>query len=271
MLRLDGKIIVSGAGLHSGRECRLTIEPYRSRYVVMRCDDEECPLPELKSDGTNRGSDYIFPSGKVIRTCEHVLSALSGTGIYSGVRVIVDGGEMPALDGCAKMLCEEILSHGHDDGAIAEPLNVPAPLIVSNDDRTRFVAVFPADEFHITYTVEYDSVGVQTYDYGPCEYVSEIASARTFAYERDIEYLRSHGMALGGSLDNAILIGETITAKGGLRWQNEFVRHKVLDIIGDLASIGRPLRGHIIAMRAGHELHLKLAEKLKGEILIGRD
>ena len=75
--------------------------------------------------------------------------------------------------------------------------------------------------------------------------------------------MRSHGMALGGSLDNAIVVGEKIQAKGGLRWKDEFVRHKVLDLIGDLASLGRPLNAHIIAMRAGHELHLKLAEKLK--------
>ena len=82
--------------------------------------------------------------------------------------------------------------------------------------------------------------------------------------QSDIDYLRSHGMALGGSLDNAIVIGETIQAKGGLRWPDEFVRHKVLDILGDLAAVGRPLNAHIIAVKAGHELHLKLAEILRG-------
>ncbi len=81
---------------------------------------------------------------------------------------------------------------------------------------------------------------------------------------RDIEYLRSQGMALGGTLDNAIAVGETIQAKGGLHWPDEFARHKVLDIIGDLAAAGRPINAHIIAVKAGHELHLKLAEKLRG-------
>ena len=82
----------------------------------------------------------------------------------------------------------------------------------------------------------------------------------------DIEYLRSQGMALGGSLDNAIVVGKEIQASGGLHWENEFVRHKILDLIGDLAALGKPLKAHIIAMKAGHELHLKLTEKLKGVI-----
>ena len=80
------------------------------------------------------------------------------------------------------------------------------------------------------------------------------------------EYLRSQGMALGGSLDNAIVVGKEIQASGGLHWENEFVRHKILDLIGDLAALGKPLKAHIIAMKAGHELHLKLTEKLKGVI-----
>ena len=264
---------MTGPGLHSGRECVLTIEPYDSPEVIMRSGDDEYPLRLLKSDGTKRGSDYIFPDGSSIRTCEHVLSALAGTGIYSGVRVTADGGEMPALDGCAEEVCSQIMSHSHDDGEELQGINIARPVIVSNDDRTRFVAAFPADVLHITYTVEYETVGTQIYDYthSPGKYIADIASARTFAYERDIEYLRSHGMALGGSLDNAILIGSTVYAKGGLRWENEFVRHKVLDLIGDLSSIGRPLNAHIIAVRAGHDLHLKLAEKLKGDLASGRN
>lgn len=268
-MRLNGKIVLEGAGLHSGKLCRLMIEPYESDEVILSCGDEEAPLHTLRTNGTNRGSDYIFPSGRIVRTCEHVLSALAGTGIYSGVRVTVDGGEMPALDGCAETLCGEILSRSDDDGHEVRPLEVCKPVIVSNDERTRFVAAFPCDSLHVTYTVEYDCVGCQVYDYtySPENYAANIAPARTFAYERDVEYLRSHGMALGGSLDNAILIGSKIQAKGGLRWEDEFVRHKVLDLIGDLSSLGRPLNVHIIAVRAGHELHLRLAEKLKEEYL----
>ena len=269
MRQLNGIIRIEGLGLHSGKKCTLTLEPCGTPEVMMN----EIPLRMLKTNGTNRGSDYIFPDGSEIRTCEHVLSALYGTGIYSGVRVNVDGGEMPALDGCAKTLCNEIMSHSYEDGHEVQSLEVKEPVIVSNEERTRFIAAFPCDCLHITYTVEYEKVGAEICDYThtPANYAADIAGARTFAMEREIEYLRSHGMALGGTLDNAILIGDTIRAKGGLRWPDEFVRHKVLDLIGDLSSLGRPLKAHIIALRAGHELHLKLTERLKGDKEIARD
>lgn len=263
---LDGKIILTGKGLHSGNECKLVIENCESPEIIM-CDGEnEIPLRKMRSSGTNRGSDYFFPDGKCIKTCEHVLSALTGMGIYSGVKLTVNGGEMPALDGCAEMLCCEISKHYINTDS-QQPIKITSPVIVSSDDKKRFVAAFPAEGLHITYVVEYEYIGSQIYDYEHCQenYMKDIAAARTFALAKDIEYLFSHGMALGGSLDNAILVGETIEARGGLRWPDEFVRHKVLDIIGDLASLGRPLNAHIIALRAGHELHLKFAEKLRGE------
>ena len=266
---LNGKIIIEGLGLHSGKACRLTIEPCDTREILMCSGENELPLRKLKTNGTNRGSDYIFPDGTKLRTCEHVLSAITGMGIYSGIRLTVEGGEMPAIDGCARALCEELTKHLYslEDAKELPTIEVRKPVIVYGNDNTRFIAAFPSDRLHITYTVEYEYVGTQIYDYAHDEgkYVSDIAGARTFAMRREVEYLRSNGMALGGSLDNAIVIGEKIEAKGGLRWGDEFVRHKVLDLMGDIASLGRPLRAHIIAVRAGHELHLKLTEKLKGE------
>ncbi len=266
-MRINGRIEFAGLGLHSGRECRLVIEPYDSPEVVMRSGDNELPLSGFTLTGTNRGSDYAFADGSCVRTCEHVFSALAGLGIWSGARITVDGGEMPALDGCAKLLCEEIAQHAEDDITTSSALSVKQPVIVHSEDRKRFVAAFPCSCLHITYFVEYKFIGAQIYDYvhSPANYRENISGARTFAMASDIEYLRSHGMALGGSLDNAILVGEEIRALGGLRWPDEFVRHKVLDIIGDFASLGRPLNAHIIAVRAGHELHLKLAEKLREE------
>lgn len=265
-MRINGKIILEGQGLHSGRNCRLVIEPYDAPGIIMRSGDNELPVSAMALTGTNRGSDYVFPDGSSIRTCEHVLSALSGLGVWSGVRLIVDGGEMPALDGCAKTVCDEILRNSEAD-AIPEALSVKTPVIVHSEDRTRFIAAFPAESLHITYSVEYKFIGAQIYDYvhSPGNYYRDIAQARTFAMASDIEYLRSHGMALGGSLDNAIVVGEEIKASGGLHWPDEFVRHKVLDLMGDLAAVGKPVNAHIIAMRAGHELHLKLAEKLREE------
>ncbi|MBQ7543539.1 MAG: UDP-3-O-acyl-N-acetylglucosamine deacetylase [Synergistaceae bacterium] len=257
-MRLNGKILMEGKGLHSGQDCRLTIEPCDSPCIMMN----GYPLRELSLCGTNRGSDYIYPDGTRIRTCEHVLSALAGLGIWSGVSLTVEGGEMPALDGCSRTVCDELLRHS-EDSEPAEAASLTEAVCVYGTDRTRFVAALPGDTFRITYVVDYDFVGTQFFEYSG-NYYDEISQARTFAMKRDIDYLRSHGMALGGSLDNAIVVGETIEAKGGLRWPDEFVRHKVLDLIGDLAAVGHPVNAHVIAVKAGHELHLQLAERLRG-------
>ena len=264
-MRLNGKIILRGLGLHSGKECELIIEPNDTSEILMNGH----ALREFSLSGTNRGSDYTF-NGETIRTCEHVLSALTGMEVWRGVSLTVNGGEMPALDGCAKLLTDEIMKHCEPDEEF-EAIEISKPVIVHSDDRKRFVAAFPSDKLHITYTVEYEFIGAQVLDYdqSPKNYYENIASARTFAMLSDIEYLRAHGMALGGSLDNAIVVGEEIQASGGLRWKNEFVRHKVLDIVGDLAALGQPLKAHVIALRAGHELHLKLVEKLREQILKG--
>lgn len=278
-MTLNGKIILSGKGLHSGQDCILTIEPCNSPEILMRSGENELPLRCLGLSGTNRGSDYVFPDGTRVRTCEHVLSALSGMGIWSGVRLCVEGGEMPALDGCSRLVCEELLkSCGlsrkpiqmidclSSESAAQNAHSINSPVCVYGEDASRFAAALPYDGLRITYAVEYKYIGAQVFDYvqNPESYYREISCARTFAMQSDIDYLRSHGMALGGSLDNAIVIGETIQAKGGLHWPDEFVRHKVLDIIGDLAAVGKPVNAHIIAVKAGHELHLKLAEKLRG-------
>ena len=267
-MKLNGKIILKGIGLHSGNECGVIIEPCEAGTILIRSDKNEMTIDKMNLNGTNRGSDYIFPDGERIRTCEHVFSALYGMGIYSGIRVSVTGGEMPAFDGCARTLCDEILKHSDAGDEPHDALRITEPLIVYSEDRKRFVAAFPCDELHITYTVEYEYIGAQVFDFTltPENYYREISSARTFAMLSDIEYLRAHGMALGGTLENAIAISENgIQASGGLHWPDEFVRHKVLDLIGDLAATGRPLKAHIIAMRAGHELHLKLSKKLRGE------
>ena len=259
-MRLNGKIEIEGIGLHSGQECRLILEPSDAPEIEMN----GCPLRELSLNGTNRGTDCIYPDGSRVRTCEHVFSALAGLGFWRGVNITVEGGEMPIVDGCSRMFCDELRRH-------SEPNASPAPLklkeavyVYDEHDPARFVVALPNESFRITYAVKYDFIGAQVYDY-TCDYYEEISRARTFAMQRDIDYLRSHGMALGGSLDNAIVIGDAIQAKGGLNWPDEFVRHKVLDIIGDLAAVGRPLKAHIVAVRAGHELHLKLAEQLRGE------
>lgn len=267
---------LSGVGLHSGRECRLRVSPPvgvspGAGTLSLAAEGAELPICQLALEGTGRGSDYIFPDGRRIRTCEHVLAALTGMGVWEA-RLEVEGGEMPALDGCAERTVREIL-------ACSEPCEEgPTSLALSGSfsvgTEERFVAAFPAPELHITYVVSYNAsvIGTQMLDFtaNPQDFQEQIARARTFAMAAEIEALRAHGMALGGTLENAILVGDTgVQAAGGLRWPDEFVRHKTLDLIGDLAALGRPLRAHVVAVRAGHELHLKFAERLRRLCEIG--
>ena len=262
--RLTDGFTLRGVGLHSGRDCVLAVEP-RDGEPVLRHEGAELPLRRLGLVGTGRGSDYVFPEGHRVRTCEHVLSALVGLGIW-GVRMTVEGPEMPALDGCAQRMTECLLAHSEPCASGPEPLALALPVRVG--DASRFVAAFPAPEFCVTCVVRYASplIGTQMLDLtvAPEPYREQIARARTFAMEADLEALRANGMALGGSLENAVLVGtEGIRAAGGLRWPDEFVRHKTLDLIGDLAAVGRPVRAHVVAVRSGHELHLRLADRLR--------
>ena len=262
--RLTEGFSLHGVGLHSGRDCVLAVEPCDGG-PLLRHEGAEMPLSRLGLAGTGRGSDYVFPDGHRVRTCEHVLSALVGLGAW-GVRMTVEGPEMPALDGCAQRVAECVMEHSEPCGAGPEPFALAAPLRVG--DESRFVAAFPSSRFCVTCVVRYESplIGTQMLDLAlePGAYLEQVARARTFAMEAELEALRARGMALGGSLDNAVLVGSGgIRAAGGLRWPDEFVRHKALDLIGDLAAVGRPLCAHVVAVRAGHELHLRLAERLR--------
>ena len=268
--RLTASFDLSGVGLHSGQGCSVRVSP-RDGGLVLASEGREASIDVLDLVGTGRGSDYVFPDGSRIRTCEHVLAALTGLGVW-GARLDVEGGEMPALDGCAWRMVEEIMARSEPCGEAPMPLRLYAPVIVGGGER--FVATFPADELRITYVVRYDTpqIGTQMLDlpWSPEAFVEDVARARTFAMASDLEALRARGMALGGSLDNAILVGGGgVEAKGGLRWPDEFVRHKVLDLVGDMAALGRPLLAHVVAFRAGHELHLRLMDRLRSLVSDG--
>jgi UDP-3-O-[3-hydroxymyristoyl] N-acetylglucosamine deacetylase len=176
--------------------------------------------------------------------------------------------EMPGLDGCALDLAGEVLEKSVPSGAEG-PFALKYPLHVG--DISRFVVALPSSSFHVTYVIDYDAapIGTQIFDYGGRDYLRDIAPARTFAMRSDVEALRASGLALGASLDNAILVGDGgVETTGGLRFADEFARHKVLDLLGDLACLGRPLLAHVIAVRAGHVLHLQLVERLRAALCL---
>jgi UDP-3-O-[3-hydroxymyristoyl] N-acetylglucosamine deacetylase len=202
-----------------------------------------------------------------------VLSALAGLGVWQAKIFVssVTGDfplEMPGLDGCSVDLAREIMEKSvPSECEKLSPFALKSPVHVGDD--TRFVVALPSSSFHVTCVIDYDAapIGAQIFDYfdhGGAYYLKEIAPARTFAMRSDVEALRAAGLAQGGSLDNAILVdGAGAETTGGLRFTDEFVRHKTLDLLGDLACLGRPLLAHVVAVRAGHVQHLQLVERLR--------
>jgi len=283
--KLTQALFRTGKGLHSGREYVLSIEP-SDENLSLAAEGEHLPLSQLTLEGTGRGSDLIFPTGRRVRTCEHVLSALTGLGVWRAKLVVAGEGsylEMPGLDGCSEDLAKEIMEKSIPEDISKAPAPFRPQYSIHAGDfsgaephlaKPRFVVALPSPSFRVTYVIDYAAapIGAKVFDFpGPAEeagkaayYLKEIAPARTFAMRSDIEALRAAGLALGGSIDNAILVDETgIATSGGLRFPDEFTRHKVLDLLGDLANLGRPLVAHVVAVRAGHAQHLQLVERLR--------
>ncbi|MDR1742180.1 MAG: UDP-3-O-acyl-N-acetylglucosamine deacetylase [Synergistaceae bacterium] len=263
----------SGPGLHSGRDFDLAIEPAPGPLTLGIEGGPRLPLSAFSLSGDARGTDFIFPepnSGVKIRTCEHVLSAMAGCGVWSGaITVGGQGGgefEMPGMDGCSSDLAREIMEKSAPASVPPEPIRLMSP-ICSGSGR-RCVAAFPSRGFEITYVIDYDAapIGTMLFDYDGerSDYVSEVSVARTFVMRRDIEGLRASGLALGGSTRGAVVVDDSgVETEGGLRFRDEFVRHKTLDLIGDLAALGRPIAARILALRAGHAQHVGLVELIK--------
>ncbi|MDR1048615.1 MAG: UDP-3-O-acyl-N-acetylglucosamine deacetylase [Synergistaceae bacterium] len=272
--KLTQSLFRRGKGLHSGVEYGLSIEPSDEALSLRADGGAFLPVSLLALEGGGRGSDLIFPDGGRVRTCEHVLSALTGAGVWRA-RITVTGGagdgevEMPGLDGCAGDLAREIMEKSEPAYEGPEPLRLAFPVYAGDAGKnSRFLVALPSSVFRLTYVIDYAAapIGTQLFDYegGPEEFLRDIAPARTFAMRSDIEALRAAGLALGGSPGNAIVVDDAgVETAGGLRFQDEFVRHKVLDLLGDLAALGRPLVAHVAAVRAGHAQHLRLTEKLR--------
>ena len=172
----------------------------------------------------------------------------------------LDGSEVPAMDGSAKPFVALMLSAGRTRlGARRRAITVPYAIRVGTESR--WLQIVPANHLRISYTLDNDhpAIGTQALSCVPTEqsFIEEYAPARTYGFLKDLGAMRKHGLALGGSLDNAIVVGKRGTLNG-LRYRDEFVRHKVLDLIGDLALLGRPILGHVIARNAGHALNFEL-------------
>ena len=258
----------TGVGLHSASPVKVTVRPAPAYtgYLFRRTDlnDFEIPAsPEYVSHVSY--ATTLMKSGVMISTVEHLLSALLGCGVDNAI-IDVDSLEVPILDGSSREWVSLIEGVGIVElEAPRAYLRVRKRIEVSEKNRT--MSIEPADEFRITCEIDFNHpmIGLQQREisFRLGNYAREIAPARTFGFVHELELLRQNGLARGGSLDNAIaLTPEGILNPDPLRFEDEFVRHKILDIIGDLALAGMPILGHVRASRSGHGLHTMLLSTL---------
>jgi UDP-3-O-[3-hydroxymyristoyl] N-acetylglucosamine deacetylase len=254
-------VSLEGVGLHSGKTVRVTLSPGPADSgIVFRAGERAEPIPAApESVVDSHYATTIGKNGVRIQTIEHLMAAAAGLGM-DNLDVHVDGTELPAADGSAKPFVQLILAAGRaQQGSRQRPIRIAQPLRVGGGGR--WIRIVPADGFRISYTLdnEHPAIGTQVLSWVPTEesFIADYAPARTYGFLKDLGFLRKSGRALGGSLDNTIVIGKSGTLNG-LRYRDEFVRHKVLDLLGDLALLGRPIEGHVIARNAGHALNFEL-------------
>lgn len=256
-----------GIGLHTGRYARVTLKPASrdAGITFVRTDRNELIKAHVGSVIDTAFATTIGSNGVKIKTVEHILAAIAGLDI-DNIVIEVEGPEIPILDGSSSELIAMIAKAGVSKQSKKRPyLRIKRPVIF--DDGHSKIAALPYEGRRITYSIFFDH-----YDFGEQKlcldiseesFVREIAPARTFGFLKDIEYLRTNGLAKGGSLENAIILGESgVLNASGLRFKDEFVRHKVLDLIGDFSLLGFPIDGHIIASRSGHSTNIKFLKKL---------
>lgn len=260
---------LSGVGLHSGEITTVKVIPGkvdRGRYFV-RIDLPDNPIiPATIStvSQTTLSTELAVGEAKV-RTVEHLLAALSASGI-GDARIEIDGAEVPLLDGSAKLWTEAIAKSGVE-ASLKQLQKLPDlenPVWIRENDA--FVAAIPATETRFTYGIDfpYKAIANQWHSWHPGteNFATEIAPARTFGFAEQIEQLQQAGLIKGGSLDNALVCSETGWVNPPLRFTNEPARHKLLDLIGDMSLLGSFPPIHFLAYKGSHKLHIQLARKL---------
>jgi UDP-3-O-[3-hydroxymyristoyl] N-acetylglucosamine deacetylase len=264
---IKNEVTFEGIGLHTGKHARVTLKPASrdSGITFIRSDKNTVIKAHVGSVIDTAFATTIGRDGAKIRTVEHIMAALAGLGI-DNIVVDVNGPEIPILDGSSTELISVVLKAGIAKQGKKRPyLRIKRPIIF--DDGSSKVAALPYEGRRITYSIFFNHYGFGeqrlSLEIDEETFAREIAPARTFGFLKDIEYLRINGLAKGGSLDNAIVLGENgVLNSSGLRFKDEFVRHKVLDSIGDLAILGFPIYGHIIANKSGHSANIKFLKKL---------
>ena len=277
---IKNSVEILGIGLHKGEEIKLTLKPSENndeRGIIFKRIDVSDKNNIIKVDYRNlfdleRGTNIRNEDDVKVHTIEHFLSSLSITGV-TDILVEISGNELPILDGSSAGFVEKLLEAGIVElNEEIEPVVITEPVIFSDEKTGKYVMALPYDGFKISYTIDFNHSFLKSQYYelevNLENYMENIAKCRTFAFDYEIDFLKKNNLALGGSLENAVVVGaDGPLNPEGLRYSDEFVRHKILDIIGDLYVLGTPIKAHIIAIKAGHYVNSRLTEMIAKKYL----
>jgi UDP-3-O-[3-hydroxymyristoyl] N-acetylglucosamine deacetylase len=265
---LKKEIPCEGIGLHTGKPVRMTLKPASAGtgIVFLRSDLGGAEVKAVASNTASTGyATSLSQEGVFVKTVEHLLAAFAGLNI-DNVAVELDSEEVPIIDGSARPFVRLIAEAGIRTLEALQPvLKIIKPVFVREGNKQ--LAMWPAEATSISYFIDFNHpmLKEQSLQYQPTEeaFLREVSDARTFGFMSDVKALQANGLAKGASLDNAVALGEdSVLNKDGLRYKDEFVRHKILDLIGDLSLMGMPVIGHIVAHKSGHALNAQMVSKL---------
>ena len=264
---------LDGIGLHSGEAVKMTVSPAAADTgILFRAADGTLIPANADHVVDSNSATTVGAFGVQVRTIEHLMAAAAALGI-DNLMVDIDGPEVPAADGSAKPFVDLLRSAGRVSlAAPRRPITITGPIRVGTESR--WIEVLPADSLRISYTLDnnHPIIGLQAGTFGITEEVfcEELAAARTYGFLRDVPAMRQNGLARGGSLENAIVVGKRSVLNDSLRFPDEFVRHKILDLVGDLFLLGRPLRAHVVGRNAGHALNYQLVAAIQKALAADR-
>ncbi len=257
-----------GIGLHSGKQVGLVLRPAApdTGIVFIRTDLGGAQVAAVAANtAATSYATTLCANGAKVQTVEHLLAALAGLGI-DNVSVELNADEVPIMDGSARDFVRLIADAGiQTQGKLQPILKVVKPVFVREGNKQ--IAIWPSEKPSLSYFIDFNHpmLREQSLNYHISEegFIREIADARTFGFLSDVKTLQANGLAKGASLDNAVALGDdSVLNKDGLRYKDEFVRHKILDLIGDFSLVGMPIMGHIVAHKSGHSLNAQMVNKL---------
>ncbi|MAY17991.1 MULTISPECIES: UDP-3-O-acyl-N-acetylglucosamine deacetylase [Methylophaga] len=268
---LKNVIRATGVGLHSGEMVYLTLRPAAPNTgIIFRRVDLD-PVVEIEAKAENVGetalSTTLIQNGQRVSTVEHLLSAFAGLGIDNAY-IDLNAAEVPIMDGSAGPFVFLVQSAGIEEQSVAKQfIRIKKPVLLEDGDK--WAKFEPFEGFKVSFTIDFEHPAFTgrpqqvDVDFSSTSFVREVSRARTFGFMKDIEKLREMNLALGGSMDNAIVVDDfRVLNEDGLRYEDEFVRHKVLDAIGDLYLLGHSLIGAFVGHKSGHEVNNRLLRKL---------